>query len=348
MSKPSDEFDRVQSELSGIGKDIRRWKADAAKDKAGDEQQISQQIHSRVQELNKLKDEYEKIVLDEIHRLETNNGRQDDILRVENLLPPDTIKRRQKDRKRLQKKQQSSREHQFNALEGVQGITCQRKIHALMDHRGQGDTFCYHPRLNCAVPFSEGEEVYLTEKMDGTTMQATNDGIYKRFERTKKSKKWHEQSEDMRYRLERIDLSNRSHKYIARAIDRYLPLFKNIPNGTCIYFEAIDPSIGTRFQNLEGFDSIYVFDSTRDGDFVPFGQTVELCQTLGLPCVAYSKMILSLSSIIETLSRSSLHYTAISNASLEGYVVRSINTSDSAKIRVDDIPKIKDTGTETR
>ena len=342
MSEPSDEFNRIQSELLGIGNDIRRLKADAAKDE-DDMEHISQQIEDRIQELNKLKDQYKDTVLEEIHRLETTNETEEVILPVENLLPSSIVKQRQKDRKRLQKKQQTHKEHKFDALEGVQGIKCQRKIHSLMDHQGQGDTFCYFPRLNSAVPFSEGEEVYLTEKMDGTTMQATKDGVYKRFERTQKSKKWYALSEEERYRLERIDLSNRSNRYIAQAIDRYFPILSNIPDGVCIYFEAIDPSIGTRFPDLEGFDSIYVFDSARNGDFVPFGETVELCQTLRLPCVAYSRINISLSRIIESLSQTNLYYTTVSNALLEGYVVRSINTSAAAKIRVDDIPKIQDT-----
>eukprot|EP00977_Amphora_coffeiformis_P014669 scaffold4162_cov162-Amphora_coffeaeformis.AAC.2 len=341
MSEPSGEFNRVQSELLGIGNDIRQLKADAAKDKDATEQ-LSQQIQDIVQKLNQLKDQYKEIVLEEIHRLETNSKTEEVILRVENLLPSSIVKQRQKDRKRLQKKQQTHKEHTFDALEGVQGITCQRKIHSLMDHQGQGDTFCYYPRLNSAVPFSEGEEVYLTEKMDGTTMQATKDGVYKRFERTQKSKKWHGLSEEERYRVERVDLTNRSHRYIARAINRYLPVFETIPDGVCIYFEAIDPSIGTRFQELKGFDSIYVFDSARNGEFVSFGETVELCQTLGLPCVAHSRIKLSLPRIIQTLSQTNLYYSAVSNALLEGYVVRSINTSDAAKIRVDDIPNIND------
>merc|ERR1712187_443661 len=71
----------------------------------------------------------------------------------------------------------------------------QRKIFHLFQHSGNGDSFCYEPppRLNLEqTGFGAGADpcpaVYLTEKWDGTTMQATSNGIYKRLDLFGKNK----------------------------------------------------------------------------------------------------------------------------------------------------------------
>jgi len=340
------DFETAQSELLDAGNAIRQLKADVSD---VDEAELRLLIQERVKALNELKERYCGVVLAEINRLEssaqqeTKESAEQVVARLEQLLPPAAAKRRKSERRRKAKHQTAAKEKQFNVRNGVEGVKCQRKIHSLLYHEGIGDSFRYFPRLNDTVSFCEGDVVYFTEKMDGTTMQATNGGVYKRFDRrsARRSGKWHNLTDEERYSIERIDLSSRSNQYIARAVQKYLPVFSQIPDGVCIYFEAIGHSIGARFAEITEFtDTIYVFDSTRDGEFVPFGDTVELCKTLSLPCVAHSMAELSVSNIIETLSHQPRYYSALPAALLEGFVVRSTKSSAAAKIRVDDLPKI--------
>jgi hypothetical protein len=342
------DFQRAESELVEAGNAIRQLKADmkvAAKKGADDDADFDLLIQERVRVLNNLKERYCEVVIAEIERLESSGQdvSKQDIARLEQLLPSAAAKQRKTERRKKNKQQTAANEKRFDVRDGIEGVKCQRKIHSLLYHEGTSDTFRYFPKLNDTAAFCEGDVVFLTEKIDGTTMQATNGGVYKRFDRksARKSGKWHNLTDEERYSVERVDLSNRSNRYIAQAVQDYLPIFSQIPDGVCIYFEAIGQSIGARFAEISEFsDTIYVFDSTRDGEFVPFGDTVELCERVSLPCVAHSTTELSVSNIIETLSRQPLYYSALPTALLEGFVVRSTTSCAAAKIRVDDVPKI--------
>ena len=338
-----DDFDEAQRELLEVGNRIRELKEMGQPHQQTEE--VRQRIAALVSELNQVKERHCQVILARIDRCVDDDDDDDDdessttITSLVQLLPTAVAKDMKKKLKQKAKKRQAIREKKFNRHEGVQDVRCQRKIENLMAHEGEGDNFRYFSRINEKVDFCKGDLVYLTEKMDGTTMQATNNGVYKRFERqrARKAKNWHKLSEDQRYSLERVDLESRQNCYIIEAVSPYLDLFSRLPKGTCVYFEALGPHIGSRFKNVELPETIRVFDSAQNGEFSGFASTVELCQRIGLPIVAHSAPVeLNLTNILTELA-SKPQYTDYASP-LEGYVVRSIGReSSAAKIRVDDL-----------
>ncbi|CAJ1397713.1 unnamed protein product [Effrenium voratum] len=91
--------------------------------------------------------------------------------------------------KRKQAEAASQRAELKAAEEQAPQPLIQRKIFHLFQHAGSGPTFHYEPppRLNSKdCGFGEGKDphppVYITEKWDGTTMQATSRHIFKRLD----------------------------------------------------------------------------------------------------------------------------------------------------------------------
>ena len=83
--------------------------------------------------------------------------------------------------------------------------------------------------------------------MDGTTVQANKNGIYKRCDRKvarATGTNWHSLPAEQRYELQRVDLKNRGNRYLVESIQPYLERFQRIPDGVCLYFEALHPKIG--------------------------------------------------------------------------------------------------------
>lgn len=220
----------------------------------------------------------------------------------------------------------------------------QRKISNLLDHVGSGDTFEYHMKINPQIGLEAGVEVHLTEKWDGTTVQATNEGVFKRIDKIKKGDpKKFKASEAERYDIVHLDLDSPQNKHIAKATKNYLESFSKLKNGECVYFEALGPNIGARFKHLKDFWDIRVFDFSRDGKFLSFEEVIMLAEEYELPLVAYRTEILDVERIIQILD-DPLCYDDI-DAPLEGYVIREAGFDIEgggkiAKFRVDDIEKI--------
>jgi hypothetical protein len=218
----------------------------------------------------------------------------------------------------------------------------QRKIVHLLDSSGTGDTFRYYNKLNRKAQFLEGDSVYLTEKWDGTTAQATNAGVYKRLDLLKKGDpRKATASESERYMLEKLDLEHNKNRWIREAVQEYTSVFQSLPDGVCVYFEAIGTSIGGRFKHLDEFHDIRVFDFARDDKYLSFDDTVALATEYSLPLVHYDELTdLTVAGVIEQLSRTSRSYTDI-DAELEGFVVRDITDRGRvAKIRVEDLANV--------
>eukprot|EP00743_Colponemidia_sp_Colp-15_P008015 GILK01008681.1.p1 GENE.GILK01008681.1~~GILK01008681.1.p1 ORF type:complete len:239 (-),score=35.71 GILK01008681.1:238-954(-) len=219
----------------------------------------------------------------------------------------------------------------------------QRKIENLLSSVVDGEDFYYTAQLNPKVGFKQGELVYLTEKLDGTTVQATNRGVYKRFDNFASGAQKRARPVSERYRLELLNLEDPQNKHIAKAVENYTEVFAQLDDGVCVYFEAIGTHINKRFQHFDEFYDIRVFDFAREGQYVPFSDTIALAEIHGLPYVHYSDTTLQLPSILDVLS-SHPSYNDL-DAPLEGYVVRSAedDTSDRiAKIRVDDLANMRD------
>jgi hypothetical protein len=168
----------------------------------------------------------------------------------------------------------------------------QRKIHNMFQSTEVSSEFRLLELLNPKTGFDLAAcTIIATEKWDGTTMQATNKGIFKRRDLIKPGDpRKFEAEESERYTLIEIDIYHSGNKHLKNAMSSYLDVFKIIPDGICLYFEAVGPKIQGSFANAfkKGHGGlIRIFDSSRDGLFLPFGDTVEFCAKLGLPVVQH-------------------------------------------------------------
>lgn len=186
--------------------------------------------------------------------------------------------------------------------------------------------------------------MYLTEKWDGTTVQATNQGVFKRFDKIKKGdSRKHNASEAERYDIKELDLDDKSNKHIAKALKNYVEVFKTLPDGYCVYFEALGPNIGGRFKHIPSFHEIRVFDFSLKGEYLPFEEAITLAEQYELPLTSYKSTTLNISNILDLLDNPTCYDDV--DAQLEGYVVREVgydlpNGGAIAKIRVDDLEKV--------
>lgn len=203
--------------------------------------------------------------------------------------------------------------------------------------------------------------VYVTEKWDGTTMQATSSHVFKRLDLWGGKRRsadasqrydlrllaWRGQDTDGIWRgLDFIDADTR----VREALERYLPALEALDDGLCTYFEVVHTGINATFRQLPGFADIRVFDFSRaertdagtssgepKGRFLPFDETVMLAKRFGLPLVGWERRdILSAENVwAELCAARGRHYTTAA-ASLEGFVVREAGDGTRiAKARVE-------------
>jgi len=166
---------------------------------------------------------------------------------------------------------------------------CQRKIYHIFKHEGNGASFRYcdgevHPDCKDWV----GKPVIVTEKWDGTTVQATRHGIFKRqdnFRHGSKAKRGAPVPD--RYRLDLLDIDMEDNVHIKRAVEPHLATFASLSDGLCVYFEAIGPAMGggPTITNRTGY-MILVFDFSMDGQFLPWTEIERLAVAHSLPLVS--------------------------------------------------------------
>lgn len=217
-----------------------------------------EEILQAVAILNTLKVECQSVVITRLATIEEQlasasdspsaaSQLQDEAQRLRNLLPTAAKQAKEKQLKKTKKSRAAAERKKFDRKLFTDTVRTQRKIHHLLSHTGSGDTFVYHRELagGPASAFRAGEEVFLTEKWDGTTVQATCDGIFKRKELLQRgsSAKFECKGEAERYDVERINLEDPAHKYIAAACSPYMDIFASFPKGLCVYFEAVGSRI---------------------------------------------------------------------------------------------------------
>ena len=196
--------------------------------------------------------------------------------------------------------------------------------------------------------------IIATEKWDGTTMQATREGLFKRRDMIARGdpRKFNA-GERERYTLIEVNIHHSSHSHLRGAVAKYLDVFARLPPGVTVYFEAVGPRIQARYRDCfaNGVTGlIRVFDSSKDGVFLPFGETVKLAESLGLPMVHAFEFSAppaprSENDLIELIlktKREAVSYSAApelnSLVELEGYVFRCTKDSSKvAKLRVCDL-----------
>lgn len=235
----------------------------------------------------------------------------------------------------------------------------QRKIVHILQTQGQGDDFKYcGPVLNPEAPgMCEGADVWVTEKWDGTTVQATCNGIFKRLDKfSKGSKAKRSAAIADRYELRLVAwreapgvwIGLESDERIAECVRPYLSRFEQIPPDTCIFFEAVHTKINQAFKHLPGFADIRVFDTAtcavpcssiepgaqwpEGSQFLDFSCTIELCQQLHLPMVEFKQHELTAEAAFSWIHEQR-EYTGVS-AALEGFVLRAKGNGGAvAKLR---------------
>lgn len=167
----------------------------------------------------------------------------DEAQRLRNLLPAKAKAASEKVASKSKKSKKAAERKRFDRTLHTESVRTQRKIVHLLASEGGDESFRYRRQLSTdADAFVTGKEVFFTEKWDGTTVQATRDGVFKRKELLQRGAK-NGAGEAERYDIERIDLSDPACKYIAAACAPHLAAFKQLAPGLCVYFEAVGSRI---------------------------------------------------------------------------------------------------------
>jgi len=325
--------DGTQAQVDRLAADIRQLKAEL-KAQGLSNSKINQHeaVLQKVQELQSWK-----------QQLSSDDPRRDEAF----------FARQKQENEELEHRKQAQAAQQRAELkaaeESAPSPLVQRKIFHLFQHTGSGPTFRYEPppRLNTKdCGFGKGPEpfpaVYVTEKWDGTTMQATSTHIFKRLDLWGKRKDgadatqryglrllaWREQGPAENWKG--LDFAD-SDPRILEALRPYLARLATLEPGLCVYFEAVHTDINANFKHLPGFADMRVFDFSRAGEageegrFLPFDETIALSKQYGLPLVAWEKKPkLSAEEIWSELLAvaSGPRNYSTAPAPLEGFVVR--------------------------
>eukprot|EP00933_Yihiella_yeosuensis_P005254 TRINITY_DN10973_c1_g1_i1.p1 TRINITY_DN10973_c1_g1~~TRINITY_DN10973_c1_g1_i1.p1 ORF type:complete len:432 (+),score=109.22 TRINITY_DN10973_c1_g1_i1:34-1296(+) len=240
----------------------------------------------------------------------------------------------------------------------------QRKIFHLFCHAGSGPSFRYEPppRFNFKECGFGGDTpnpaVYITEKWDGTTMQATSTHIFKRIDLWGKRRDGQDPSQRYDLRLlawrgedtggawKGLDFLGADVRF-AEALSPHLDSLSHLEDGLCVYFEAVHTDINANFKKLPGFAQIRLFDSSRaepstGGKFLPFEETIAIAERHGLPIVGWvKKEQIDAKAIWEEMEHAVATgrcYQGLASAPLEGFVVREAGSgSRIAKARLEQI-----------
>mmetsp|Transcript_70774 Transcript_70774/g.124867 ORF Transcript_70774/g.124867 Transcript_70774/m.124867 type:complete len:411 (-) Transcript_70774:29-1261(-) len=274
--------------------------------------------------------------------------------------------RQRQEKEEAQRRKQADLEEQSKALQAEQEKApqplIQRKIFHLFQHAGSGASFCYMPppRLNSKdTGFGEGDiphpAVYVTEKWDGTTMQATSTHIFKRLDLWGKRRDGQDPSQryDLRllaWRGEDTGSAWRGLDFVGadsrlfEALSPQLERIASLEAGLCVYFEAVHTDINANFKSLPGFAGIRVFDFSRSegaGRFLAFEETIDLAACYGLPIVGWARREqLVAEDIWQELAFAAAEERqyATAPAPIEGFVVREAGSGGRiAKARVEQL-----------
>lgn len=269
--------------------------------------------------------------------------------------------RQQAEKEDARRQHQSKAEAQRQLLKAADALAAkplvQRKIYHLFHHKGSGPEFHYEPppRFNSSqCGFGAGDipnpPVYVTEKWDGTTMQATSTHVFKRIDLWGKRQDGKNASDRYELRLLAWRGEDTAHQWhgldfidadarIAKALQPYLPQLTLLDPELCVYFEAVHTEINTTFRHLHDFADIRVFDFSRATGFLPFSDTIELASRLRLPLVGWKHYErLDETAIWAELQAAASQKYATVSAPLEGFVLREAGIGERvAKARVEHI-----------
>ena len=216
--------------------------------------------------------------------------------------------------------------------------TQRKTYHLLADNGETGRDFKYLPELSDKHDFNWDDKILVTDKIDGTTVQADASGVYQRRDlfKTGDPRKF-TATEQERYALAKLDLFVPENKHIARAVSKYLGIFKELPPVIMIYFEAFGNKIQARYKGLT--PDIRVFGLTINDEFQLFEYIRSFCAERGLPVVGgYYAHLSGVSDILSRLESATHSEKELEPYDLEGFVLR--QGDQIAKIRKSDLNKI--------
>ena len=216
----------------------------------------------------------------------------------------------------------------------------QRKIHHLLANNGEiGGGFRYLPTLNPLVNFNWKNIIIVTDKIDGTTVQADSQNIYKRYDKLRKGDpKKLTATEDERYGLKKLSEEDPANKWIFKARDRYRKRFSRMKSGLMVYFECFGDKINARYKGRE--QDIRVFDFALDDEYISFENILGNCEEIGLPPVGsfnHAKFG-EVTDIIKQVAGTGHIDLKLAGIPLEGWVLR--QGEHIAKIRKNDLSRI--------
>lgn len=219
-------------------------------------------------------------------------------------------------------------------------MAIQRKIYHLLKSEGTEETFRY--LLSLRAPFDLLRPVLMTEKVDGSTMQSCGGMPWKRFDRFKAGDpRKHSASESERYELRPCRADDPSVKWYLAGFEAHKAAFEEFGRryfDRWIYFESLGGKIGARYKDLD--PTIRVFDTSYNGVFLPFAETVKTAYQVGLPVVQHREEIFgTLENLLEVLAHDVSGDSKLPPHQLEGWVLRQGEVV--AKIRVKDLNQIK-------
>lgn len=354
MTRPNDSGQAVSEQVKALADGIRDLKAALVKQGLSkDAINRHEDILSKVAALQALKSQ-----------LASDDPNRDEAI----------LARLEADRRQRHSEEQVAAEAQRKQLEVAEKAApkplVQRKIFHLFCHAGSGESFHYEPppRLNAEqTGFGEGADphpaVYVTEKWDGTTMQATSTHIFKRLDlRGKKKKADPSERYDLRlvaWRAEDgtwlgLDFADADSR-VSQALSPYLSKLAALEDGLCVYFEVVHTDINAAFKHLPGFADIRVFDFSRapacspqkappSSGFLPFEETIRLAGQYSIPIVGWERYARA---DADTLWREldnaaqGRHYVTVA-AQIEGFVVREAGVGGRiAKARVEQVQGVE-------
>jgi len=189
----------------------------------------------------------------------------------------------------------------------------QRKTLHFFETKGKYKEFRYVDdpvKLNQKILWRQCEPLYLTQKWDGTTFQATRDAVFRRIDRKFSKAKWRGKSKPKSSQLnsrpkssnqlsdERYDLSliawydeasqswkgldsfDQTEGVLVDCLQPYLSRFRLMEKRWCVYFEAVHEQINERYKNASNVTSSGVSGPSLKSGIRVFDFSLELGTTV--------------------------------------------------------------------
>lgn len=183
-----------------------------------------------------------------------------------------------------------------DALKTLKVPHVQRKIYHVFATDGAGPSFRYtgaELNTDLSSAFNTQDPVFLTEKWDGSTFQATSRAIFQRLDNGQRDstnsspnryeltlRAWREDQDGEWQGLDFLDAK------VEMALRPYLDAITQLEDGLCVYFEICHRNINVSYKCFEeNWCALRVFDFSHETGFLPYEKVQELMAKYDLPTV---------------------------------------------------------------